>query len=151
MGFNDVVIKKATPGRVAFLDELFFRFTLYNPGSGWNVLIDPYIPSDDSSFADGDAAKNCRIRVDDNVVFQYRMAENPLNWFPFFVERKAFGAESNSLIQFYIVANNSSLSNYHTGAMVDRKSVSDGCTRVNIDSCFGMCHFCNDTGNEWYS
>ena len=64
------------------------------------------------------------------------------------IERKTFSSEGNALIHFYIIADNGSFANYHSGTMIDGKEIANSSARMNIDSGFGMRHFGNDTRDK---
>ena len=58
-------------------------------------------------------------------------------------------SQCHSLIQFYIISDFCSLTYNHTGTMIDKEILSDGRSRVDIDSCTAMSIFRHHARDKW--
>ena len=79
------------------------------------------------------------------------MAGNTLYGVAVLVEREALGAQRNTLIKFYIIANDTGFAYYDTRAVVYCKIVAYLRTRVDIYTRFAMCNLGDDTGDKWHA
>src|SRR5690606_24471554 len=79
---------------------------------------------------DGIAAENCCICINGNIIFHCRM---PFNIGLVFMH--VYCSQSNSLIYFNIVPNNTCLPYYNTGSVVNYKAAAYPRGRMDINSC----------------
>ena len=58
----------------------------------------PYVGTDDTALADCDASQNGGIGIDNNIVFQYRMAWDTLDGIAVLVEWETDSSQCDTLI-----------------------------------------------------
>lgn len=124
---------------------------LKDPGAGCDVSGEPDVTADDGALTDGDAPEDGRAGVDNDVVFDNGVAGDAFNEDAFFVFGEAFCTEGNALIEADVVSDDAGFTDDGTGTVVDKEVLADGGTGVNIDTCDGVGHFCNDSGNQFYA
>ncbi len=114
---------------------------------GWNWFGQPNITADDTVMPDNClATQNCCPCVNCDIIFD--------PWMSDFILKDLFDCqcpESNSLVNFDVIANKCSLTNDGACSMVDRETPSNFSTRVNINSCFIMGTLRNESWNHWDS
>lgn len=130
------------------LSFVFLALPLYDAGTGRYAFRHPDVTADGGTFADGDASQDGGVGIDNHIVFQYRVAGNAFDRIPLLVAGEALGPQSNSLIQLHVVTDDASCSDDHTCAVVNGEVVSDLGPRMDVDTCFGMGHFGDDSWNE---
>lgn len=130
---------------------LFSGFTLYNAGVGCYIFGNPDVAAYGGAATYGDATENGCVGVDDDVVFEYGVAGYALDGVALLVEREALGAESNALIQFYVLADDGRSADDDTRAVVDGEVFADGGCRVYVDAGLGVGHLGEDTGYGGYA
>ena len=95
-----------------------------------------------------DVAQYGGVGVDDHMVAYLRVAVDALDGVARLVEREAFRAERNALVQFHVVADDRRLADDHPRAVVDGEVVADGGTRVYVDARLRMRHFGDDARDK---
>ena len=99
--------------------------TLGNHATGFHIFVHPHVAADDGVSANGDASQNGRIGVDDDIILDNRVARNTFYRFPVLVERKTFGTECYTLIDFDMVADDGRFAYHCAGAVVDGEIFAD--------------------------
>ena len=127
-----------------------FLSVLKKLGVGRQVLGKPYVTSDNRIVADGYAAKNRCVGVDDHVVLNDRMARYVYG-IAVLVKLETLGAKRNSLIELYMVAYDCSLADNYAGAVVDAEILADTGTRMDVDTGKRVSKFSDYTGQDGYS
>ena len=64
------------------------------------------------------------------------------------IQRETLGSQSDALIEFDVVSDDTRCADYHTCAVVDREVTANLGGRMNINTCFAVRHFRNDTRNQ---
>ena len=103
-------------------------------GSRLHVLGNPDVGSHHASLSDGDASENGGVGIDDDIVFEDRVARNALDRVAVLVEWEALGTEGDTLVELHVVADDAGGSDDHTRAMVDGEVFADGGLRVDVDT-----------------
>lgn len=104
----------------------FFIFLCFR----FHILGNPYVGSHYAAFSDGDATEDGGIGVDDDIIFEDRVARDSLDRIAVLIERETLGSEGYTLVEFHIVADDAGSSNYHTRTVVDGEVLADGSLRV---------------------
>src|SRR5450830_1809702 len=112
----------------------FTRLCLGNAAATGNVMREPHIAADDSTFAKRDAAKDGGAGVDHDVVFHYRVAWQAFLQVALRISRKAFGTQRHRLIHAHAFADDGRLADDNAGAVVDEKTGTDCCAGMNVDA-----------------
>ena len=127
-----------------------FLSVLKKLGVGRQVLREPYVTSYYGVMADGDAAKYRCVGVDYHVVLNDRMARYVYG-IAVLVKLETLGTKRNSLIELNMVADDCSLADNHSGAVVDAEILADARTRMDVYAGKRMCKFSDYTGQDGYS
>ena len=125
----------------------FFIFLCF----GFHILGNPYVGSHYAAFSDGDATEDGGIGVDDDIIFEDRVARDSLDRIAVLIERETLGSEGYTLVEFHIVADDAGSSNHHTRTVVDGEVLADGSLRVNINTGFRMRQLSHHSRNERHS
>ena len=108
-------------------------------------------PAGTFSVTHGHASQNGSIGINDYIIFQNRVSGNTFDGIAIVVQREAFGSQRDTLIEFYVIANDTGCTNHHACSVVYCEMMSYFCSRVDIYSGFRVCHFCNVSGNQRYT
>ena len=76
------------------------------------------------------------------------MARDAFDWLSIRIQRETLGSQSDALIEFDVVSDDTRCADYHTCAVVDREVTANLGGRMNINTCFAVRHFRNDTRNQ---
>lgn len=104
----------------------FFIFLCFR----FHILGNPYVGSHYAAFSDGDATEDGGIGVDDDIIFEDRVARDSLDRVAVLIEWETLGSEGYTLVEFHIVADDAGSSNHHTRTVVDGEVLADGSLRV---------------------
>ncbi len=98
----------------------------------------PDIPANDRMMADVCfAAQDCGSRVDNNMIANCRVA--------FYIGKHLIhtqGPQGYTLIKFHIITDGAGFADNQSGAMVNMQMMAYCCSRMDINSRFGMRMFC---------
>ena len=89
-------------------------------------------------MANGNASEDRCPRVDRYSVFDDWVARHPLAWVAVAVERKAFRAQGDALVEFHVVADDRGFADYDASAVVDEKVGADLRSGVDVDTRLGV-------------
>ena len=64
------------------------------------------------------------------------MAWNSLDGIALFIQRETFGSQGYSLIELYMISDNTGCSDHDTGTMVNGKMMTDLCSRMDVNAGF---------------
>ena len=90
--------------------------------------------------ANGDAAQDGGVGVDDDIVLQDRVARMVLHGVAQFIERKVLGPECHTLIELDMVADDAGRADDYARPMVDGEVVSYLCGGMDVDARFADLH-----------
>ena len=127
-----------------------FLSVLKKLGVGRQVLREPSVTSYYGVMADGDAAKYRCVGVDYHVVLNDRMARYVYG-IAVLVKLETLGTKRNSLIELNMVADDCSLADNHSGAVVYAEILADTGTRMDVDTGKRVSKFSDYTGQDGYS
>ena len=102
-------------------------------------------------MADGDASKYGTVTIYDDVIFEDGMAVNAFDGLALLVKWEALGSESDTLIELYMVADDTGGTDDYSSAMIDGEVVTDGGGGVYVYACFAMGHLGDDAWDEGYT
>ena len=100
----------------------------------WNLFKYYRTSSDLRIFSDCKRTQNLCAGAHHNIIFQRWMT------FSLFFSGTA---KRNPLIQCYIISDDRSFSDDHTCSMIDKKSLSNCCTRMDLNPCLTRCSLRN--------
>lgn len=120
-----------------------------NSRAGGYRLRQPDAGADNAVFAYNRlSAQDCRVGVDNDVVFDGWMSFNAADEVAFFVRWEAQRAERNALIQLDPVPDVARLPDNDAGAVVDKERLANRRAGVNVDSRFAVRPFRHHTRNQ---
>ena len=100
-------------------------FSAYYAAHWRNAVHQEYVAGHNSSMTNHCvAAENGAVGVNDDIIFDGRMALDMFDGPAVFVERKAFGSEGYALVELDVVADVAGFADDYTGSVVDKESVS---------------------------
>lgn len=79
------------------------------------------------------------------------MTQYAFNRISLFIKWEALGTQRNTLVELYVVTNNTGSTDYNTCSMVNGKMAAYGCCRVYIDTRLTVCHLGDDTRYEGHA
>ena len=98
-----------------------------------DAAYEPYVAANDGAATDGDAAQHSRARINNDIVFHDRMTRFALQQCTGLVCRKPLGAQRDGLVQAHALADDGSLADDNTGAVVDEEVTGDLRAGMNVD------------------
>ena len=123
-------------------------FSLKNLGPWSDVFSNPYITADNGIVSYGDAAENCTVTIYDDIVLKNGMAVDAFDRFSLSVKGETLSPESDSLIEFYVVADDTGSTDNYSCTMVNGEVAADGGSGVYINTRFTVGHLGDDTWNK---
>ena len=113
-----------------------------------NISGDPYVTTDCRTFADPYPTQQSGIGIDGYVVFQDRVTGYAADSIPVFVGGQFLSGKADALEDTYAVPDDTGFAYYGSCSVVDREIVSDLSSWMDVDTCLGMSHFGDHTGDE---
>ena len=126
-------------------------FSLQYFGIGGYIFGHPYVAANDSIVPDGDAAEDGAVAVYDDIVLEDGVAVDALDGVALCIQWETLGPESNTLVEFHVIAYDAGGSDDHSCAMVDGEMAADGSGRMYVDACLAMGHLGDDTWDKGYT
>ena len=99
-------------------------------------------------MADGYASEYGAIAIYDDIVLEDGVAVDTLDGVAIRIERETLGTEGDTLIEFYMVADDAGGSDDDTRAVVDGEVATDSGGRMYVDTGLAMGHLGDDTWDE---
>lgn len=121
--------------------DVLARGGLGDVGASGHAMREPDIAAYGGAAPHGDAPQHGGAGVDNDLVFQNRMARLALEGPAIGVHRKTFGAQGNGLVQAHARTDDGRLTDHDTGAVVYEKTRTNACAGVDVDAGFGMGQF----------
>ena len=99
--------------------------------------------------SDGDTSEDRGVGIDRHVILDNRMTRY-VQHVAVLIIFEALGTKGHTLIECHVVADDTRLTNDHTRAVVDGEILSDGGTRMDVDTSLRVRQLCDDTGDDRY-
>src|SRR5690606_22311516 len=94
------------------------------------------------------SSKDCSLSIDYYIILYYRVTFNTFYWVALLIQWKALCSKGNPLVYLNIVAYNRGRSNYYSSSVIDSKTVTNPCSRMDINTSFRMCHLSDNPGQQ---
>ena len=113
-----------------------------------HILQHPGICTDNTMVANGDSPKHSGIGIYYYIILNNGVTCYTFNRITLIIQWKALGPKCDALIQFYVIANDTSLSDNDARAVVDGKIFANRRTWMDVYACLRVRHLCQHARNE---
>ena len=130
------------------MEQLTAHMRLGNIAAGGDAMGKPDIAANGRAMANGDATQDGGTCVNDDIIFNDGMSRIAFDKHPVIIFLETFGTQGNGLVHANMSPDNCGFAYDHAGAMVDKETLANLRTGMNVNSCGGMSNLGNNAGNQ---